>query len=574
MAFPKSKWLALVLLSGMLLVSEISLAFPGFIAGKGSEKAVVHSTHAVLMQRGDRSVITVMSDYEGPLEDFAVVLVVPSDVSDDRVATLKRDYVDRVDKLTAPRFHDFYEPDPCEPGQWGQEWERNLKASDEGAVLGQFKTDPAKKVAKELFVDTEAKRKKGEYELVVLQDWAALSSWLSEQGLKAPQGAEQALSPYLKTGMKLLVAKVDANRIELVGGERAQLSPIRFWTETDYDTFPARVGLLSAPPFQELVLYVFHPDKRFEVKNYKTLVPPTNITVTKDVWERVGEFYNAIYDKLLAKDAKTFLAEFAWSAEGCGQPCPDAPLMVSEIMSLGGDVFEEAIPEQERRPEPPKPTKEEEEKFEATLEGKSPKEKKEAKEAWEQERAQIAYVKALQERNQYVMSRLHYRYKDATLPQDPKLGPAGHLQGGIDLPKGPEGAASSEIKAAKDSKLQIRFNFLEPNIKAIKCENPQRWRWGKRPREVMRLRKTWVADDLTRKSRTQIKPEEVVLSPVPALGLTGAQPEKKAEKSQPAPEKKEECGCRVVGVPSPQAPVSVLLLACAGLWAVGRRRHR
>ncbi len=570
----KPSLLALVLALGFLLVPRSSAAFPGFIAGKGGEKAVVHSTQAVIMKRGERTAVTVMADYEGPIEDFAVVMVVPGDVTPERVATLKREYVDRVDKLSAPRFHDFYEPDPCEPGEWGQEWERNLKASDHGAVLGQFKTDPTKKVAKELFVDTEAKQKKGEYELSVLDDVAALESWVSGQGLKLPDGAEQALAPYMKQGMKLLVAKVDANRIELVGGERAQLSPIRFWTDQSYDTFPAKLGLLSAPDFQEVVLYVFDPDKQYEVKNYKTIVPPTNVTVTKDVWERVGEFYNAVYDELLAKDPKTVLAEFAWPVKGCGQPCPDAPLSVSELMSLGGDAFEEAIPEAERRPEPAEPTKEEEEKFKATLEGKTPKEKKEARKTWEEERAQIAYVKALQERNEYIISRLHFRYNDKSLTDDLKIGPTGHVQGGIALPKGPKGEASSEVKPADTSKLQIRFNYLEPSIKAIKCEHPQRWRWGKRPREVMRLRKTWVAEDLTRKSRTQIKPEKVILSAVPELGIVGAKEETKQDKPKPVEEpKKQSCGCRVVGGASPHTPLSVLALLGAAVMAVRRRRH-
>src|SRR6187431_1155304 len=107
--------------------------------------------------------------------------------------------------------------------------------------------------------------------------------------------------------------------------------------------------------------------------------------------------------------------------------------MVSELMSLGGDVFEEAIPEAERRPEPPEPTKEEEDKFKATLEGKKPKEKKEAKKAWEEERAQIAYVQALQQRNKYILSRLHFRYNASSLSEDLEIAPAGSVEGGIDL---------------------------------------------------------------------------------------------------------------------------------------------
>jgi hypothetical protein len=408
----------------------------------------------------------------------------------------------------------------------------------------------------------------------VLDDRAALDAWLGKEGFKLPQGGDEALKPYLAKGMKVLVAKVDANRIELVGGDRAQLSPIRFWTDSPYDSIPVSLGLKSAPEFQELVLYVLSPEKRYEVKNYKTLVPPTNVTVTNEVWERVGEFFNAMYDRILKKTPNVFLAEFAWSVEGCGQPCPDAPISLAELMSLGGDAFEEAIPEDERRPEVEEPTEEEEKKFEATLEGKTPAEKKQAKTDWEEERAQIAYVKALIERNNYVLSRLHYRYNQSGLPNgDPKFGAAGHIAGGLDLPKGPRGDASGEIKSAKESQLQIRFNFMEPSIKAIKCAKPQRWRWGKRPREVRRLRKTWVADDLTRKSRTQIDPEKVVLSAVPSLGLAGAPEEKKEAVVDPnaAKEKADDCGCRVVGAPPGSSRLGWLLMV--GLVSVGVRRR-
>ena len=57
-----------------------------------------------------------MPDYEGPLEGFAMVLLVPADVTVDKVTTLKRDFVDRLDSLSAPRFHEYWEQDPCDPG--------------------------------------------------------------------------------------------------------------------------------------------------------------------------------------------------------------------------------------------------------------------------------------------------------------------------------------------------------------------------------------------------------------------------------------------------------------------------
>jgi len=57
-----------------------ALALPGFIAGKGDTPRISNSTQVVLLQKGDQTVVTVWADYEGPLDHFALVLPVPSDV--------------------------------------------------------------------------------------------------------------------------------------------------------------------------------------------------------------------------------------------------------------------------------------------------------------------------------------------------------------------------------------------------------------------------------------------------------------------------------------------------------------
>src|SRR6185369_3235096 len=109
-------------------------AFPGFFASKKSEPIKTYSTQIAVMKRGADTVVSVMPDYEGPLEGFAMVLLVPANVTSDKVTTLKRDFLDRLDSLSAPRFHEYYEQDPCDPGPAEQEWERNLKV--EGAASG------------------------------------------------------------------------------------------------------------------------------------------------------------------------------------------------------------------------------------------------------------------------------------------------------------------------------------------------------------------------------------------------------------------------------------------------------
>ena len=77
------------------------------------------------------------------------------------------------------------------------------------------------------------------------------------------------------------------------------LSPIRFATSQPWDTLPSKLGLLNAPKEQELIIYAIDPDSRYEAKNYKTMFPPTNIELDFSAKERMGEFYNSLYDHII-----------------------------------------------------------------------------------------------------------------------------------------------------------------------------------------------------------------------------------------------------------------------------------
>ena len=557
-------------------------AFPGFLASKTKTEIKINSTQIVLMKKGNATAVSVMSDYEGPLEPFAMVLVVPGDVTAERVTTLKREYVDRVDSISAPRFHEYWEQDPCDPGPVEQEWERSMKANSASAFLGGGDMpQSSQKVAKELSLDVQAKQKEGEYSFTVLGKDESVGTWLKNKGYSVPAGAEQAVLPYVQAGMRLVVAQVDSNRVELVGGDRAQLSPIRFWTEQPFDTIPDRVGLLNASGKQELVVYVLDPEQRYESKNYSNLFPPTNVEVDFAVKERIGEFYVALHDIIEQKTPNSFLNEYAWSSDGCGQPCATEPLMIAELLSLGGDVFEQAVPKEEKQPKPAEPTKEEEAAFKEATKDLKPKERKAKEKQDKEDRKTVAARQALVARHKYVVSRMHYRYDNKSLPNDPKFGPAsGPVEGGVAQPKGQKGEASTEVKSASQNKFQVRYNNFHPWVPVIQCPNPERYRWGKAPRDYRGLRKTWIAEDLTRKSRTQIKPAAMLKTPIPSLGLSGAAPAPSSAVvdagteagAASAPQASGKCGCSVPGAPSRQALLSTLG-ALFGLALLYRRRR-
>jgi len=568
----------------LLLTAAPARAFPGFLASKTKAEIKVNSTQIVLMKKGNATAVTVMSDYEGPLDPFAMVLVVPADVTAERVTTLKREFVDRLDGISAPRFHEYWEQDPCDPGPVEQEWQRNMKADASSAFLGGGDMPQStQKVAKELSLDVQAKQKEGEYSFTLLGKDESVAAWLKSKGYAVPANAEQAVAPYVQAGMRVVVAQVDTKRIELVGGDRAQLSPIRFWTEQPYTKIPDRVGLVnSGGKQQELIVYVLDPEQRYETKNYKNLFPPTNVEVDFSVKERIGEFYAALQDIIAQKSPGSFLNEFAWPSDGCGQPCATEPIAIAELLSLGGDVFELSVPKEEKQPKPPELTKEEAAAFKEATKDLKPKERKAKEKQAKEDRQTVVSRKALLARHKYVVSRVHYRYDDKSLPNDPEFGPAsGPVEGGVAQPKGQKAEASTEVVPASQNKFQVRYNNFHPWVPVIQCQNPDRYRWGKAPRDYRGLRKTWIAEDLTRKSRTQIKPAAVLKTPVPSLGLTGAAPAPSAAVADAgadagtasAAAKDGKCGCSVPGAAA-KHPWWSVLGALTGVALLSRRRRR
>jgi len=578
----KASFSALLGFCSLLLAAVPAQAFPGFLTSKTGAEIKVSSTQVVVMKKGNATAVSVMSDYEGGLEPFAMVLVVPGDVTADHVTTLKREFIDRVDAISAPRFHEYWEQDPCDPGPVEQEWQRNMKADSSSAFLGGGDMPQStQKVAKELSLDVKAQQKEGEYSFTLLGKDDKIGAWLKSKGYAVPAGAEQAVAPYLAAGMRLVVAQVDTNRIELVGGDRAQLSPIRFWTEQPYDSVPDRVGLLNASGKpQELLVYVLDPEQRYEAKNYKNLFPPTNVEVDFAVKERIGEFYAALDDIMLQKNPGSVWNEYAWSGEGCGQPCATEPLMISELLSLGADVFEQSVSKEDKNPKPPELTKEEKDAFKEATKDLKPKERKAKEKQAKEDRQTVAARQALVLRHKYVVSRMHYRYDDKSLPSDLKFGAAsGAIEGGVAQPKGQNGQASTDVVPAAQNKFQIRYNNFHPWVPVIQCPTPDRYRWGKAPRDYRGLRKTWIAEDLTRKSRTQIKPAEMVRTPIPSLGLAGLAPaptassvvDAGADAGTAAATRSGKCSCSVPGAPAERGLIS-MLGALLGLTLLGRRR--
>ena len=91
-------------------------AFCGFYVAGGESSLFNDATQAVLMRVGQRTVLSMQNNYQGPPENFAMVVPVPVVLEQDNVKTLSAELFAKIDTLSAPRLVEYWE----QPGALGQ----------------------------------------------------------------------------------------------------------------------------------------------------------------------------------------------------------------------------------------------------------------------------------------------------------------------------------------------------------------------------------------------------------------------------------------------------------------------
>jgi MYXO-CTERM domain-containing protein len=320
-----------------LLAPRMASAFCGFYVSGADAKLFNNATQVVLMREGQRTVLSMQNNYEGPPEGFALVVPVPVVLQKENVKTLPRAIFDRVDQLTSPRLVEYWEQDPCynpglaPPSPMPSAPMASMKAS--GAYANG-----------NLGVTIEAQFTVGEYEIVILsaKDATGLDIWLRQNSYRIPEGAEPYLRPYVAAGSKFFVAKVDPQKVTFENGQ-AMLSPLRFFYDSDTFSLPIRLGLINSHGTQDLIVNILAMSQRFEVANYENVTIPTNLDVAEGAKGQFGALYAALYDKTLELHPRAVVTEYSWDASSC-DPCPTPALSMSEIATLGGDTLVAAQP--------------------------------------------------------------------------------------------------------------------------------------------------------------------------------------------------------------------------------------
>jgi hypothetical protein len=403
-------------------------AFCGFYVGGGGAKLFNNATQVVLMREGTRTVISMQNNYEGPPENFAMVVPVPVVLQKENVKTLEQGLFAKVDALDAPRLVEYWEQDPC-PRPTPRRY-RMEDAIPSTAPMGDaMKSESA---PRDLGVRVEARFAVGEYEIVILsaQDSGGLETWLKREKYTIPDGAEPYLRPYVQSGSKFFVAKVDPQRVKFDKG-MAQLSPLRFFYDAENFSLPVRLGLMNAKGPQDLIVHVLARGKRYEVTNYPNVAIPTNFDVAAKTKANFGSFYAALFDETVRRHPGAVVTEYAWDATTC-DPCPVSPLGQSELNVLGADVLGANLD------------------YHSTSNGG------------------------------FTITRLHARYTKESLGDDLHFREAKPITGGREV-QSSGGKLEQGAQYSSMNNFQGRYAVRHPWTGPITCKNPVRGVWGGPP---------------------------------------------------------------------------------------------
>jgi len=320
---------SLLALLAVCALPEAARAFCGFYVASGDARLFNHRSQVALVRDGDRTVMTMASDYQGDPKEFALVEPVPVVLQRGQIHVGDSTLVAKLDAYSAPRLVEYNDPDPCPVAS------QNMSMLRAGVVAKSIESLEARAEKRFDAVRIEARYQVDEYDVLILSadDSTALLAWLKAHGYRVPMQASKVVESYLKQGMKFFVAKVDLSRRAAAG--IATLRPLQIAYESPRFMLPVRLGMANADGPQELFVYAITRTGRVEPANYRSLKLPDAVEAPAFVKGDFANVWRSAFDHLVEKNGMGVVyTEYAWDMRWC-DPCPSRPLSREEQRALG-----------------------------------------------------------------------------------------------------------------------------------------------------------------------------------------------------------------------------------------------
>ncbi|MBL1175317.1 DUF2330 domain-containing protein [Pantanalinema sp. GBBB05] len=312
-----------------LILAPKAWAFCGFYVAKADTKLYNQASQVAIARNGNKTVLTMANDYQGEVEDFAIVVPVPVVLQKEQVQVGDPNVMAHLDAFSAPRLVEYFDPNPCEPG-----YDFQSPRAAPGRTGGAGSRNQSLE-RRDLGVTIEAKFTVGEYDILILsaKESGGLETWLNQNGYKIPKGAKDLLRPYIRQNMKFFVAKVNLGELAKSGYQN--LRPLQMTYESPRFMLPIRLGMVNAQNEQDLVVYVLTPTGQAEVTNYRTVKVPSDAEIPVFVKTEFSDFYKSMFQTSYVREGKNVaFLEYFWNMGNC-DPCAADPLSPTELKAAG-----------------------------------------------------------------------------------------------------------------------------------------------------------------------------------------------------------------------------------------------
>ncbi len=326
------------LLSGLLLIPALKVqAFCGFYVAKAGSSLYNEKSEVIMVRDGLRNIITMSNDFKGSAKDFAMVVPVPVVLKESDIRVIERGLFDRWDAYSAPRLVEYFDHNPCYENLVEVTSNIRKERTSKAPVTADAQEDES------FGVKIEARYSIGEYDIMVLsaEQSGGLKDWLIQNGYAVPPSAEEVLMPYIRSGMKFFVVKVNLKQLQQTGFN--YLRPIQIKFESERFMLPIRLGMANSQGEQDLIVYAITRNGSVECSNYRTVDMPTGNKIPTFIKQDFGSFYKDLFAKEHRRQgSNAVFTEYAWNVSPnwggmkC-DPCVGLPPNYADLIESGAD---------------------------------------------------------------------------------------------------------------------------------------------------------------------------------------------------------------------------------------------
>jgi len=324
-----------ILMAGILVSCSTSLfAFCGFYVSKASGTLSNKTSQVILARDGRKTVVTMYNDFKGNIRDFAMVIPVPVLLQKKDIRVVEPGIFQRLNDYSSPRLVEYYDVNPCMPRVYEKD---DLMSVQESVVMKSPKAAPT---ARGYGVTIEAQYLVGEYDILILgaKESSGLQRWLSDNGYKIPESAEEVLEPYIKSNLKMFVTKDNPKQATALNN--GFLRPIQISFASEKFILPIRLGMANADGDQDLVIYGLTRRGRIECTNYRNIDIPSDRNIPLFVKKNFGAFYSNLFQHQWNNEGRNLaFLEYAWDITPINpmkcDPCVGNPPTQQELLTAG-----------------------------------------------------------------------------------------------------------------------------------------------------------------------------------------------------------------------------------------------